>query len=81
MLPAVKDVSTLHISGKITDFHFLADELHRCVIHTAVEMNRCIPVYPPDDPVEETFLQPLPVPGVALVARYPSNGICPPSAS
>ena len=61
MFPTIKDVSALYIPGKITDFHLLANELHRRVIYTASEMDGCIPVYPADDPVVKALLQPFPV--------------------
>ena len=65
MFPTINDVRSLYIPGKITDFHLLANELHRRVIYTASEMDGCIPVYPADDPVVKALLPPFPVSGLA----------------
>ena len=63
MFPSIKDVSALRIPGQEADLHLLTDELHRCVINVTAEMDGGIPVYPADNPVMETFLQPFPIPG------------------
>ena len=60
MLPAIEDVGAAGVAGQKPYLHFLADELHGRIVAFIQQVDGGIPVYVPDHPVMEGFVQPFP---------------------